>query len=80
MNTEKSKLVNTWDGKEGFDFLGSSSKIPKQERGKKVHVMAHIRAESHEENERRIKDTQSQVTNCSTLEEMVKGLNRIHKG
>jgi RNA-directed DNA polymerase len=34
MNTSKSKLINLWDDKEGFDFLGMHHrKIPKQVKG-----------------------------------------------
>jgi RNA-directed DNA polymerase len=40
MNTTKSKLINLWDDKEGFDFLGMSHrKIPKQIKGTERHIL-----------------------------------------
>lgn len=36
MNTSKSKLINLWDDKEGFDFLGMHHrKIPNQKRNRR---------------------------------------------
>lgn len=40
MNTTKSKLINLWDDKEGFDFLGMHHrKIPKQIKGTERHIL-----------------------------------------
>lgn len=40
INVEKSKLVNIWDNKEGFDFLGfHHRKMPKKRKGGKVYYM-----------------------------------------
>jgi RNA-directed DNA polymerase len=40
MNTSKSKLINLWDDKEGFDFLGMHHrKIPKQIKGVERHIL-----------------------------------------
>lgn len=40
MNTSKSKLVNLWDDKEGFDFLGMHHrKIPKQVKGQDRYIL-----------------------------------------
>ena len=40
INVEKSKLVNIWDNKEGFDFLGfHHRKMPKKLKGGKVYYM-----------------------------------------
>lgn len=40
MNTTKSKLINLWDDKEGFDFLGMHHrKIPKQVKGVDRHIL-----------------------------------------
>lgn len=40
MNTSKSKLINLWDDKEGFDFLGMHHrKIPKQIKGTERHIL-----------------------------------------
>jgi RNA-directed DNA polymerase len=37
MNKEKSKLINLWDDKQGFDFLGMHHrKIPKKLKGNKT--------------------------------------------
>lgn len=40
MNTTKSKLINLWDDKEGFDFLGMHHrKIPMQNKGNERHIL-----------------------------------------
>lgn len=40
MNTSKSKLINLWDDKEGFDFLGMHHrKIPKQVKGVDHYIL-----------------------------------------
>ncbi|MCF6094409.1 group II intron reverse transcriptase/maturase [Microaerobacter geothermalis] len=40
MNASKSKLVNLWGDKDGFDFLGMHHrKIPKMMKGKEVHIL-----------------------------------------
>lgn len=40
MNTSKSKLINLWNDKEGFDFLGMHHrKIPKQIKGAERHIL-----------------------------------------
>ncbi|WP_373232861.1 group II intron reverse transcriptase/maturase [Cohnella sp.] len=40
MNTSKSKLINLWDDKAGFDFLGMHHrKIPKQVKGIERHIL-----------------------------------------
>jgi len=84
IHTEKSKLVNTWDGNEGFDFLGfHHRKYPKHVKGgKKVHVMAHIPSQKAMKKMReRIKRyTEPRNKLYLQLEEMVKGLNRILQG
>ena len=84
IHTEKSKLVNTWDGNEGFDFLGfHHRKYPKPVKGgKKVYVMAHIPSQKAMKKMReRIKRyTEPRNKPYLQLEEMVKGLNRILQG
>ncbi|MDQ0192377.1 group II intron reverse transcriptase/maturase [Paenibacillus wynnii] len=40
MNTSKSKLINLWGDKEGFDFLGMHHrKISKQIKGRNIHLL-----------------------------------------
>ena len=53
MNTEQIKLVNMWDEKEGFDFLGlHHRKYPKHDerREKAACDGTYSEPESHEEN------------------------------
>ncbi|MED1407554.1 group II intron reverse transcriptase/maturase, partial [Bacillus mycoides] len=79
IHTEKSKLVNTWDGNEGFDFLGfHHRKYPKHVKaGKKIYVMAHIpsRKAMKKMRERIKRYTEPRNKLYLQLEEMVKGLN-----
>ncbi|MEH7462632.1 group II intron maturase-specific domain-containing protein [Bacillus thuringiensis] len=76
--------MNTWDGKEGFDFLGfHHRKFPKHVKGgKRVHIMAHVPSKKAMKNMRgRIKEyTEPRNKLYLQLEDMVKGLNRILQG
>ncbi|HDX9580805.1 TPA: group II intron reverse transcriptase/maturase, partial [Bacillus pseudomycoides] len=84
IHKEKSKLVNTWDGIEGFDFLGfHHQKFPKCVKGgKEMYIMAHVPSEKAMKKMReRIKEyTKPRNKLYLQLEDMVKGLNRILQG
>ncbi|MFD0767479.1 group II intron maturase-specific domain-containing protein [Bacillus sp. CGMCC 1.60114] len=76
--------MNTWDGKEGFNFLGfHHRKFPKHVKGgKRVHIMAHVPSKKAMKNmrERIKKYTEPRNKLYLQLNEMVKGLNRILQG
>lgn len=43
MSREKSRLVNIWEDKDGFDFLGfHNRKFPRKKSGKINYFMEHI--------------------------------------
>ena len=78
MNTSKSKLVNLWDDKNGFDFLGMHHrKIPKQIKGKEHYI---LRSYPSKKAMKKMKEKVKEVTEPRnrlfwTMNEMVKELN-----
>jgi len=84
LSKEKSKLVNIWDNKEGFDFLGfHHRKFPVLNKGgSKIFVLSHIPSKKAMKNMRqKIKEYTSQRFKLfMPLEEMVIGLNQRLKG
>jgi group II intron reverse transcriptase/maturase len=84
LSKEKSKLVNTWDGIEGFDFLGfHHRKFPHLEKGgMKIFILSHIPSrKAMKEMRERIKAfTEPRSKLFWSLDDMVKGLNRRLQG
>lgn len=84
INKEKSKLVNLWDDKSGFDFLGMHHrKFPVYNKGgSKVYVMSHIPSKKAMKNMRtKIKDYTSPRNKLHlSLDELVEGLNKRLRG
>jgi hypothetical protein len=84
LSKEKSKLVNIWENKEGFDFLGfHHRKFPVLNKGgSKIFVLSHIPSKKAMKNMRqKIKEYTSQRFKFfMPLEEMVIGLNQRLKG
>jgi RNA-directed DNA polymerase len=80
ISREKSKLVNIWDGKEGFDFLGfHNRKFPVFHKGgSKVYFLAHIPSKKAMKNMRRkIKEfTKPRNKLFWDMKDMIEGLNR----
>ena len=78
LSSEKSKLVNMWEGKAGFDFLGfHHRKFPVWNKGGSVvYVMSHIPSKKAMKNMRQsIKDYTSPRNRLYwSLEDMLKGL------
>ncbi|GAA0366570.1 group II intron maturase-specific domain-containing protein [Bacillus horti] len=80
ISKEKSKLVNIWDDKEGFDFLGfHNRKFPVFNKGgSKLYVLAHIPSKKAMKNMRKkIKEfTEPRSKLYWDMQDMVEGLNR----
>jgi RNA-directed DNA polymerase len=80
LSREKSKLVNIWSNKEGFDFLGfHNRKFPVLNKGgSKVFVLAHIPSKKAMKNMRaKIKDfTEPRNKLYWDIKDMIEGLNR----
>lgn len=80
ISKEKSKLVNIWDDKEGFDFLGfHNRKFPVSNKGgTTVLVLAHIPSKKAMKNMRRkIKEfTKPRNKLYLDMKDMIEGLNR----
>lgn len=78
MNTSKSKLVNLWNDKAGFDFLGMHHrKIPKQVKGQDRYI---LRSYPSKKAMKKMKEKVKEVTEPRnrlfwTMNEMVKELN-----
>jgi len=78
MNTSKSKLINLWDDKEGFDFLGMHHrKIPKQIKGTERHI---LRSYPSKKAMKKMKEKVKEVTEPRnrlfwTMDKMVEELN-----
>jgi RNA-directed DNA polymerase len=78
MNTTKSKLVNLWDDKVGFDFLGMHHrKIPKQVKGADRYI---LRSYPSKKAMKKMKEKVKEVTEPRnrlfwTMNQMVKELN-----
>lgn len=84
LNKEKSKLVNIWDHRQGFDFLGlHHRKFPVYNKGgSKVYVMQHIPSKKAMKNMRQNIKTFTEPRNRLfwSMEDMVKGLNQRIRG
>lgn len=84
LSREKSRLVNIWDDKEGFDFLGlHHRKFPKKIKGgKTIHVMSHVPSRKAMKNMRtKIKAyTSPRDILYVDIGDVVKGLNRKLQG
>jgi RNA-directed DNA polymerase len=84
INREKSRLVNIWDDKEGFDFLGMHHrKFPVYNKGgSKIYVMSHIPSKKAMKTMRaKIKEhTSPRKKLFLTLDELLEGLNRKLRG
>ena len=80
LHPEKTKIINLWGGKEGFDFLGFHHRntIRKHKRNVKRHVMTQIPTEKAMKGMReKIKKVFSnRVTLGNDIKEMVKTINR----
>lgn len=80
ISKEKSKLVNIWDDKEGFDFLGfHNRKFPVFNKGgSKFFILAHIPSKKAMKNMRRkIKEfTEPRSKLYWDMQDMIGGLNR----
>jgi RNA-directed DNA polymerase len=78
MNTDKSKLVNLWEDKEGFDFLGMHHrKIPKMTKGTEYYI---LRSYPSKKSMKKIKQMVKEVTEPRnrlywTMNQMVQALN-----
>lgn len=78
MNTSKSKLINLWDDKVGFDFLGMHHrKIPKQVKGVDRYI---LRSYPSKKAMKKMKEKVKEVTEPRnrlfwTMNDMVKELN-----
>ncbi|TBL68347.1 group II intron reverse transcriptase/maturase [Paenibacillus thalictri] len=78
MNTSKSKLVNLWDDKAGFDFLGMHHrKIPKQVKGSDRYI---LRSYPSKKAMKKMKEKVKEVTESRnrlfwTMNRMVEELN-----
>jgi RNA-directed DNA polymerase len=78
MNTTKSKLINLWDDKAGFDFLGMHHrKIPKQVQGVERHI---LRSYPSKKAMKKMKEKVKEVTEprnrlFCTMNKMVEELN-----
>ena len=84
LSKEKSKLVNTWDGLEGFDFLGfHHRKFPHLEKGgKTIYVLSHIPSRKAMKKMRESVKTFTEPRSKLfwKLDDLVKGLNRRLQG
>ncbi|MBS4040698.1 MAG: hypothetical protein KGZ81_08865 [Flavobacteriales bacterium] len=84
LNPEKSKLVNIWDNKEGFDFLGfHNRKFPVRNKGgSEVYVLNHIPSKkAMKKMRKKIKEyTEPRNKLYWDMEDMIKGLNRKLRG
>lgn len=80
LHPEKTKIINLWGGKEGFDFLGFHhiNTIRKTERNKEYHVMTQIPTNKAMKSMReKIKKVLSnRATLGNDIKEMVKIINR----
>ncbi|MGM0882155.1 MAG: group II intron maturase-specific domain-containing protein [Bacillota bacterium] len=78
MNTLKSKLINLWEDKVGFDFLGMNHrKIPKQIKGQDRYI---LRSYPSKKAMKKMKEKVKEVTEARnrlfwTMNQMVKELN-----
>lgn len=84
IHKEKSKLVNIWDDKEGFDFLGfHHRKFPIRKKGGRVfYILNHIpRKKAMNKMRAKIKEyTAPRYKLHMDMEDLVKGLNRKLQG
>ncbi|WP_263624207.1 reverse transcriptase domain-containing protein [Cytobacillus kochii] len=84
IHQEKSRLVNIWDGSDGFDFLGFHyRKFPVRKKGGRTFfIMNHIPSrKAMKKMRKKIKDyTQPRSKLLMDIKDMVKGLNRKLQG
>lgn len=84
MNTDKSKLVHLWAGKEGFDFLGMTHRrMPYWgKNGKVIYFLRSIPSKKAMKRMRnRVRDELAPLTKLGwTLEQLIKRMNPIIQG
>lgn len=84
MNTSKSKLVNLWAGKEGFDFLGHTHRrMPHW--AKKGHIFYYLRSipskKAMKKMRERVREELSQRSRLGwSLKDLIKQMNPIIQG
>lgn len=84
LHTEKSKLVNLWNGEDGFDFLGfHNRKLPYQKNGRRpIYILSHFpKRNAMKKMRTKIKAfTEPRSKLSMNLNELVEGLNRKLQG
>lgn len=79
LNMEKTRIVNLWEGKEGFDFLGYHNRKVrlKMKSGKQYYALEQWISKSAISRVRnKVKETLKDATLYQDLEEVIKRLNR----
>ena len=81
LNTEKTKIVDMRDGKEGFDFLGFHHRQSMSQKFRKRYTLKFPKKESVKKLKRTIKDeTAMRSTLVLPLDEIIKRVNPILRG
>ncbi|MBU1204626.1 MAG: group II intron reverse transcriptase/maturase [Nanoarchaeota archaeon] len=81
LNTEKTKIVDMRDGKEGFDFLGFQHRQSISKKYKKRYTLKFPKKESVKKLKQAIKDkTSMRTTLVLPLEEIIEGINPLLRG
>lgn len=81
LNTEKTKIVDMGDGKEGFDFLGFQHRQSMSQKYRKKYTVKFPKKESVRKLKQAIKNkTSRRTTLVMPLEEIIKQINPILKG